>query len=729
MRHKVKHSLIGFSLVASLVAVPTATPIGAQGGWQGFSANSVPSGLENGAANDSPAWSASVTNDIGGPGVDLWVNNHAEKSEALVDWNGGATMFADSLPSPLTLSDTHGATFTDIDGDGDEDMIEVMGRDHDNRVYRNNNGNLNLVAGTTGIEDFAGRGRHAVMVDIDNDGDMDALVANLDRTALGGDPEPSEIYLNNGNGTTWTKVADASDVLTDINIRFAQVTSAGPGTPNVIITSNGFAVALDSIAIGSLPLSAAASPFNQTVGMDDNASFLRDVALGDLDGDLAPEFVVARQDDFHGAMYDLTNPENPVEATPPDFNHQGDLPIGIGQLSTSALVSDDIVNVSADPLVDGCRAVALADYDNDQDLDIFGGCTFFEENQTTNVVLLNDGNGNFSLGAAALVPATGNDTASVAINADFNDDGWIDTYVGAGYDFQPGPDHIFLNQGGNGNHWLKLDLVATNNPDAVGAQVFVGTDKWQVRETGHRMHQGQDMRELHFGLGTNDEIAPIEIRWPDGTHETCTVDGVDRTVTITQGSADCQAQSASGQAAVLAAAPVIDQGPPPPAPKFCEIYEVTVDLSAGELPTNGDDVILGTPGVEVINGLGGDDIICGLGGADTINGGPGSDRIYGGAGHDVINGGDERDFIFAGKGNDTVNGDGGGDFIRGGFGRDIIRGGDGKDRIWGKQDDDRIFGDAGGDTLRGNRGNDTIDGGTEWDLCGGGVRVNCEGAA
>ncbi|HEY8060062.1 MAG TPA: matrixin family metalloprotease, partial [Acidimicrobiales bacterium] len=68
-------------------------------------------------------------------------------------------------------------------------------------------------------------------------------------------------------------------------------------------------------------------------------------------------------------------------------------------------------------------------------------------------------------------------------------------------------------------------------------------------------------------------------------------------------------------------------GPPAVA---CAGRAITVDLSRGQVPTGGADVILGTPATEVINGGGGADTVCGGGGNDTIDGGGGADRIVGG---------------------------------------------------------------------------------------------------
>ena len=42
----------------------------------------------------------------------------------------------------------------------------------------------------------------------------------------------------------------------------------------------------------------------------------------------------------------------------------------------------------------------------------------------------------------------------------------------------------------------------------------------------------------------------------------------------------------------------------------CNGLTVDVDLNAGDTPTSGDDVILGTSGADTINGLGGNDTIC-----------------------------------------------------------------------------------------------------------------------
>ena len=750
MRRKLTHSLLGMTLVAATVAAPSITQqAAAQGNWAGFTTASVVSGVTGGAVNNSPAFTAAITSDLGDPATtDLWVANHAERSEALSDWQGNANGIAgfDGVFLASPLHDSHGASFSDIDGDGDDDLIETSGRNHPTRVFINNNGNLNETI-DPGLEDVDGRGRTVLMYDADNDGDMDALIVNLDRDLAPDSPgpRPSELYLNDGSGA-FTPVPDPNEVLNDGSLRYVHLTALGPGEPQVVLTSNSFVFAEDTIRVGTAGLVAEPNPVNPSVGVDDNATSMRDIVLGDINGDLEPEWVVARQDDF-------LNTDEDGDGTP---DLLGELAIGIGDVSNSALDSDDVMDISDDPLVDNCRSVSLADFDNDGDLDIFGGCTFLEAGQDRNVVLLNDGAGNFTIASAALVPATDTNTATVVVNADFNDDGWIDTYVGGGYDSQPGEDFIFLNEGGD-NNWLKIDLEGSN-PDVAGAQVFVGSDlgDWQVRQTGHRTHRGQDMKTLHFGLGQATAIAPVEIQWPDGTIERCSVAGINQTVTITQGGPDCETQTTAGLLDNLDAAPdmtPVNNTPPPPPAILCNDLVVTVNIALGETPTAGDDVIRGTSGDDVINGLGGNDTICALQGDDTIDGGAGFDKVFagggddmiiGGAGNDNLVGGSGNDTIFGGTGNDRIqggpgvdelHGEGGLDRVAGNDGNDIIRGGTHNDELFGNIGRDMMFGEGGDDVLRGGAWIDQLDGGPgSNDGCtindpngASDVRVNCEG--
>ncbi len=177
-----------------------------------------------------------------------------------------------------------------------------------------------------------------------------------------------------------------------------------------------------------------------------------------------------------------------------------------------------------------------------------------------------------------------------------------------------------------------------------------------------------------------------------------------------------------------------------PAPvAYCDGLRVTVDLSKGQTPTPGDDVILGTNGPDIIDGGTGDDVICGLDGDDRIWGGGGSDRIFGhrgddriggNKGHDVIYGGHGHDRLRGGPGHDTLDGAAGYDRLVGDGDNDRLTGGNGRDRLIGSGGHDVLLGGAGIDLLAGGGGRDSGDAGADFDRCAGLETVrNCEAPA
>lgn len=112
----------------------------------------------------------------------------------------------------------------------------------------------------------------------------------------------------------------------------------------------------------------------------------------------------------------------------------------------------------------------------------------------------------------------------------------------------------------------------------------------------------------------------------------------------------------------------------------CGGFKVTVDIMLGQTPTNGNDVIAGTPWPDVINAKKGHDRVCGMDGSDVISGGNGNDRIYGGNGYDKLVGDRGNDILRGGNGKDTLKGKGGKDTLIGGNGNsDVCKGGNGVD--------------------------------------------------
>lgn len=159
---------------------------------------------------------------------------------------------------------------------------------------------------------------------------------------------------------------------------------------------------------------------------------------------------------------------------------------------------------------------------------------------------------------------------------------------------------------------------------------------------------------------------------------------------------------------------------------------------------SGKDTLYGNAGDDEIRGGSGNDIIIGnnlsaddkddlqetfgidLSGIETseifqqgdniLYGDSGNDIILSGAGYDLIYGGSGNDFIWTGDGRNAAYGEDGNDILLGGSDVDRLFGDSGDDTIYGFGDDDIISGGAGKDHIYGGRGNDRIETGSGDDV-------------
>ena len=118
--------------------------------------------------------------------------------------------------------------------------------------------------------------------------------------------------------------------------------------------------------------------------------------------------------------------------------------------------------------------------------------------------------------------------------------------------------------------------------------------------------------------------------------------------------------------------------------------------------TDGNDVLHGTVGSDVIQAGRGNDIVLGERGNDVICGGPGTDLVRGGRNNDVVSGGPgDGDRAYGDLGDDRVNGGAGdGDEASGNLGIDLVSGGSGNG--------DYVHGDYGWDRMDGGKGTGDI---------------------
>lgn len=137
--------------------------------------------------------------------------------------------------------------------------------------------------------------------------------------------------------------------------------------------------------------------------------------------------------------------------------------------------------------------------------------------------------------------------------------------------------------------------------------------------------------------------------------------------------------------------------------------------------TDEDDLIIGSPSLDVRRGGFGDDTILGLGGNDFLYGDADNDRLEGGADDDVLQGGLGADTITGNDGRDRLLGGAGADSMLGGAGNDLAIGSDGNDTIAGEDGHDSLFGGDGADSLAGGAGHDLLLGGAGADTLLGGA--------
>jgi hypothetical protein len=118
---------------------------------------------------------------------------------------------------------------------------------------------------------------------------------------------------------------------------------------------------------------------------------------------------------------------------------------------------------------------------------------------------------------------------------DLFNDGKIDAVINV----MDGHPVLLRNVSPDHNHWLELKLAGgPKSPrDAVGTTVYVTTNGMRQRGdvlSGGSYASTNDPRP-HFGLGQATKADDIEVHWPSGKVEHFTAPGVNRIVTLTEG--------------------------------------------------------------------------------------------------------------------------------------------------------------------------------------------------
>lgn len=441
---------------------------------------------EAGLASESRLLQSAAWADFDDDGlVDLYVTGRG--ANLLFLNNGDGTFTESAAAAGVVGPDTQdgdgiGVAFGDLDNDGDLDLFVSQINEGTDQLYRNDGpsmGNTQFVFSDIAAQSgtiYADSARGMTLFDYNRDGLLDIYVL-----ATG----PNALFENQGD---WQFVDRAAEL------------GVNPGGRNVGV------VATD-LNLDGWPDLFVANRSNLTTNLyfNRNGTFTNESREAGIDAFGLGMGVVSFDYD-NDLDFDLYWTTWPGDGAEPVTNrlYAND---GTGKFTDMTSPSD-----TADALGWGISA-NTADIDNDGWMDLFV-TNGFDESSTPSILLRNTGDGGFEdvTQLLANMPADGRGIAF----ADYDSDGDQDVLLTAATD---GGLRLWRNDSINNHRWLQLNLRGSNsNHTAVGARVVVTTD---VGSTTQELHGStgrgnQNEPRLHFGLGSATQIQAVTVHWPSG---------------------------------------------------------------------------------------------------------------------------------------------------------------------------------------------------------------------
>lgn len=435
-----------------------------------------------------------------------------------------------------------GVAVGDIDNDGFEDVyVTNLGPD---QLYRNRgDGSFENRTAAAGI-DLPGWSASAAFCDYDRDGWLDLYVTQYLQfdpskrcTSITGEPEYcgpqsfpplSDVLLHNEGDGRFRDVSEAAGL--------TRIAAHGLGVVCADLDDDGwvdFYVANDGDA-NDLWLNQHDGSFeNQAIelgvayNLRGQAQAGMGVLAGDVDGD-------ERLDLFVTNLRDETNTLYHRQADGPSFLDD----TAARGLGASSLPYTGFGVVALDIELDGDLDLAIAN-GRVKRLDPLPGAaapTPWDRLAEPNLLYINDGSGRFALAPEGTCGAFCDqiEVSRGLAGGDIDGDGDVDLLLGN----LESPARVFYNQAPRAGRWLVVRAVDPGvGREAVGAVVTVQAGgQRQVRTIGRASsYLSSGAGDAHFGLGPVDRVESLDVRWPDGSRETFSIDCVDCAIEVRQG--------------------------------------------------------------------------------------------------------------------------------------------------------------------------------------------------
>ena len=361
--------------------------------------------------------SAIATADIDGDGdVDVLISGKNSSNQRITKLytNNGSGVFTLNPTTVFEGLEEGTIDFCDVDGDADQDVlitgINSSGQQKSNLYTNNGSGTFTLVSGTpfTGVKTGA-----VAFVDIDNDLDQDVLITGYKSY----NHSVSHLYKNNGSGIFTASSASTIDSVFNSSIAFADIDN--DGDMDLLLAGN----TTYQNYVTQLYSNNGSGIFTKVIGTSFLGISYGDVAFIDIDNDNDQDIFITG---------DLSNKVAKL------YSNNGS---GV----YTATAGDPFVGV-------GGSSVAVGDFDNDNDQDIFlmGDGGF---NKKFSNLYVNNGTGTFAL-------ATGTPFEELYYGkiayADVDNDGDQDVFIGGMHLNSTYQSKLYIN---NGNGSYQIDTL------------------------------------------------------------------------------------------------------------------------------------------------------------------------------------------------------------------------------------------------------------------------------